>query len=161
MLFTVKPVAPFADRREFIQQRRLGVQRVGRKAVEGLAQKGRLQRLLGEIGEHGLAHAGTIGRADLARLREHFDRAGGVSLVDVKHLTLIKLRKVDRFAQLGRQRVQMRAGQRGEAGLRPGRMGQPHQPHPQGIGLAVRIVRQHPLMRQDLQEPIERCLRVG
>ncbi len=37
-------------------------------------------------------------------------------------------------------------------------MGQPHQPHAQGIGALVGIKHQHPLMGQRLQQPVKRRL---
>ena len=130
------------------------------KLVKALPVERLLQGVLGQIGQHRLANPGAIGRPHLARLAKHFNRLGCVALIDIQHLALIQLRKVDGFAQRGRKPVEMRARQRGKAGLRPGGMGQPHQPHTQGIGLIIGVIRQHVLMRQRLQKPVQRCLGV-
>ena len=65
---------------------------------------------------------------------------------------------MDRLAGFLGQFIKIGSRDRGEGGLRPGRMGQPHQPHAKGIGALFGIKRQHPLMGQRLQKAIQRGL---
>ena len=108
---------------------------------------------------HRLANAGAIGWADLPGLREHLDRVSGVAFVDVQHLTH------DRAAprctvspNRAAQRIQMRAGDWGQAALLPRGMGQTDQSKTWRVGPTLGIEMQHPLIRQRLNQAIERSL---
>ena len=61
-----------------------------------------------------------------------------------------------RFAHCFTEHFNMWAGDRGQCGLLPSRMGQPYQSQPGRIGLPVGIKRQHMLVRQRLHQPVKR-----
>ncbi len=123
MLFPVKPVAPAPDGRKFLSQR---LRRAEWKSV----WRWKLCRFStasswssGQERKHALPTP-CNSRTDLARLREHLDRSGGIALVHVKHLTRVELREVDGFPRFARPVHQATAAPAGRASFAP----MPHGP---------------------------------
>ena len=98
--------------------------------MKALPRQGCGQRRVGHKRQHRLADAGAIGWPNLARLRKHFDRPSGVTLVDIQDLTLIHLRQMHRLTRQRRQFIQCPPRQWGKRALRPSIMRQPDQPQP-------------------------------
>ena len=63
-----------------------------------------------------------------------------------------------RLSRLHRKARQMRPRHRSERRLLPRGMGQPHQPQPRRIGLPLGIEGEKPLIREGLQQPVQRRL---